>query len=881
MKNKRGFTGIISILLIFGLFMTGCDESPGGNGNEGNNTFTVTYNANDASGTVPGVQTVEAGGIVTVAGQGGLTYSGRIFNGWNTNAGGTGTSYAAGSSLTVNANVILYAQWVISSGTTYTVTYNANGASGTVPAAQTIEAGINIAVAVQGGLTYSGRTFNGWNTNAGGTGTSYVAGSTLTVNANVTLYAQWVTESPSMGLVAKWYYSQEEAYHEYGSQTFEFTANGELISGGSINTYTVTSNTITVFIEEPAMVETASYIIEGTKLTIFNYDGMYSGIWNGEFYKRDESIIIAKFIEATAPVWAYTTQLTLSFDKVIEGLSADDITLIPLYTEINVSKGTLNGTGHVYTLDINIINDDFSSSYVYLTSGLLNVVVEKSGYFIRDSPQIVEIFYLTGDTNATLVSVSANGSNTQTTTQLTLTFDKSIYEFSADYIILSGIPDIIKGNLSHNNSVYTLNISGINNSGNLTVMVEIPGYIINGSPKIVQINYDSSRDITFISVSANGQPSQNTSQLTLTFDKSIPGFVASDITLSGVPGVTRGTLSGSGPTYTLDISGFTSGGTLSVSVAKAGYTITGSPKTTTIYFDPNVSFTSVSANGHSMQTSNQLTLTFDKAIPGLAASDITLSGMSVTRGALGGSGPTYTLNISGVTSNGTLSVSVSKAGYNISGSPKTTSVFFYNPPPTTATVTYVSNGGSAVTSQTVNIGSQINLPTTTRTGFNLVGWFSAASGGTRAGFTGDRFTVLNNVTLHAQWANANTGMPWEGRTVTNLTSSTNYTTGTLSATGYGSIPANAPWYRITITGSTTNPVPRVFLRDRLSTGSPYTLDAVFGNVYDVHGNRITGSFFGGQLWNSWPLGTGIYYIGVGPHGPGYNTSGTFGINFQH
>jgi hypothetical protein len=50
-------------------------------------------------------------------------------------------------------------------------------------------------------------------------------------------------------------------------------------------------------------------------------------------------------------------------------------------------------------------------------------------------------------------------------------------------------------------------------------------------------------------------------------------------------GVNKGTLSGSGPTYTLPISGFTAGGSLSVSVAKPGYTISGGSKTVTIYYN--------------------------------------------------------------------------------------------------------------------------------------------------------------------------------------------------------------------------------------------------------------------------------------------------------
>jgi len=92
--------------------------------------------------------------------------------------------------------------------------------------------------------------------------------------------------------------------------------------------------------------------------------------------------------------------------------------------------------------------------------------------------------------------------------------------------------------------------------------------------------------VAFISVTANGSVSQSSTQLTLTFSQSITtGLYASDITLSGVSGVTKGYLDRSGATtYHLGIYGFTAGGTLTVAVAKSGYIISDSSKTVNIYY---------------------------------------------------------------------------------------------------------------------------------------------------------------------------------------------------------------------------------------------------------------------------------------------------------
>jgi hypothetical protein len=88
--------------------------------------------------------------------------------------------------------------------------------------------------------------------------------------------------------------------------------------------------------------------------------------------------------------------------------------------------------------------------------------------------------------------------------------------------------------------------------------------------------------VTFNGVTQDSATSKVTKQLTLTFNKAITGLSADDITLSGVTGVTKGTLGGSGPTYTLPISGFSAGGTLTVAVAKTGYKISNPSKTVAI-----------------------------------------------------------------------------------------------------------------------------------------------------------------------------------------------------------------------------------------------------------------------------------------------------------
>ncbi|MDR1802853.1 MAG: InlB B-repeat-containing protein, partial [Treponema sp.] len=72
-----------------------------------------------------------------------------------------------------------------------TVTYNANGGIGTVPAPQTVKIKNTIILPGGSGLARDGFTFEGWNINTDGTGANYSGGSSFTPTQNITLYARW------------------------------------------------------------------------------------------------------------------------------------------------------------------------------------------------------------------------------------------------------------------------------------------------------------------------------------------------------------------------------------------------------------------------------------------------------------------------------------------------------------------------------------------------------------------------------------------------------------------------------------------------------------------------------------------------------------------
>ena len=78
---------------------------------------------------------------------------------------------------------------------TYTVTYDANGGSGTMTDKNSPYADGAVATVLTNGFTRSRYTFTGWNTKADGSGDSYKTGDKIPMTDNVVLYAQWTRNS--------------------------------------------------------------------------------------------------------------------------------------------------------------------------------------------------------------------------------------------------------------------------------------------------------------------------------------------------------------------------------------------------------------------------------------------------------------------------------------------------------------------------------------------------------------------------------------------------------------------------------------------------------------------------------------------------------------
>ena len=147
------------------------------------NLKTITFSSNTGT---PTTTTQRVGsGVSTALNASTFSRTGFVFMGWTAAADGTGTVYSDGQSFSTTSDVTLYAKW--EAGVTHTIVFNANGGTGTM-ASQT--AGASVAINANQ-FTRSSYTFNGWNTEADGSGFSYPAGAIYAFQSGTTLYAQW------------------------------------------------------------------------------------------------------------------------------------------------------------------------------------------------------------------------------------------------------------------------------------------------------------------------------------------------------------------------------------------------------------------------------------------------------------------------------------------------------------------------------------------------------------------------------------------------------------------------------------------------------------------------------------------------------------------
>ncbi|CAN2230032.1 Listeria/Bacterioides repeat [Candidatus Nanopelagicaceae bacterium] len=305
--------------------------------------YTIFYNSNGAtSGSVPANGTYSlTSGAYAIANKNTLAKTGYVFSGWKSD---TGTAFAVGANYTTLTNLNLYANWVAE---TYTVTYAANGGSGSVP----VKAGyVTIGetfTAPSTTITLIGSTFAGW---SDGTRT-YLPGDVITVGgSNMTLTAVWngtqyvVTYSLNGGSG-----SAPTSPNKYLNETLTVASIGSVTKTGysflgwvesgtaymAGNTYTMPARNITFIAQWSGLVYTITYATTAadsgaptrssdsftfgsTAISLPTAGSMVRAGYSFAGWSETSTVISGAYAPTASvtlqPVWTPTTQ-TFTFDN--------------------------------------------------------------------------------------------------------------------------------------------------------------------------------------------------------------------------------------------------------------------------------------------------------------------------------------------------------------------------------------------------------------------------------------------------------------------------------------------------------------------------------------------------------------------------------------
>jgi len=251
---------------------------------------------------------------------------------------------------------------VVTAETSKTITYNANGGTNAPEPAVVWGEGSWEGVVTIHSPTRTGYQFNGWNTQANGGGTSYDPADTITLTADITLYAQWTALASVLSTASDANITETTTvtWTNYGAFTnklrfiFGSADSGEVSVSGTSHTYTLPSAWL-------AQIPNAT---SGTA-TVYLYtyvDGIQIGSSSMTFTASVKSNVVPAIGSITAtgvdPMWSLLLQGHSSVTISVSGCTAGQGASIASYSiqghglnySVNSSAASASATSSVFAI---------------------------------------------------------------------------------------------------------------------------------------------------------------------------------------------------------------------------------------------------------------------------------------------------------------------------------------------------------------------------------------------------------------------------------------------------------------------------------------------------------------------------------------------------
>ena len=802
----------------------------------------------------------------------------------------------------------------VNNTTYYTVTFSANGGNGAAPAAQTVSSGSSITIPNGSGLSRSGDTFGGWNTNADGTGTNYSAGLSYTPTGNITLYAKWnaasaindvaVTVTAPVEGAAPDTTANSTGNFTVGAVTWMPADNTFIVGKEYTATLTLTANNGYAFSGN-----LSSATVNGQDATVSSNTGAAVTL-SYTFPEMDARTVISITIKTQPDKLTYTHDDQLDLTGLVVTLTHDDTTEEDVtaaeFANRNITASPAQGA--------NLVHSTHNGQPVTITYGELtpldtnNLTVNKAaGSF--GNPAAVNVTYASGLTLDD-VTLPAGYAWDAPTTTLNIGNNQS---FDAVYTDPSGNHEPAGGIITVNvakadgAAVTRPEVSGTPTINSITVSV-VSLETATGQSIEYAISTANDANVFYLTWQTSATfTSLNSGTAYYVYARSVSnsnyntGAANVSAAISTMQTVPQGNIiyywvdqhdslvtTGGGTSTAFQ------GQTLTITAEGAGYVVkqwylngvllTGTSNT--------FNFSSMTAGQHTVglfvekggklyntniiitvQAIIQFTVTFDvNDGSGIVSSRSVPVGTSITLpdgSELSRSGYVF----------GGWNANAEGTGTNYSGlyTPTANTILYAKWLPT-YTVTFDANEGSGtVPSRSAAVGNSITLPDVSglsRSGYVFGGWNASADGTGTNYSTGSSYTPSGNITLYARWYAGGT----EASPI--LLTANTWVDGSITATAYGS----AVWYSVDAIAEAGRNY-YIWWNDSKQGNDTKTLD-VRVSVYNYDGSimlsmeNVDSGWTNFQAW-SYSSGSGTtrtIKIKVTPYSSG--STGTFAIVYS-
>jgi subtilisin-like proprotein convertase family protein len=445
-----------------------------------------------------------------------------------------------------------------------------------------------------------------------------------------------------------------------------------------------------------------------------NANNTSTSVDNKVEYDTPPTVVVERAPGQLNPTNGSTINFRVTFSEPVVGFATGDVSVTGTAFGAGSSPlGTVSGSGNVY----NVAVTGMTRTGVVAVSIPANVAVDLNGYGNVQSAEALLVQY---DITPPTVTVNQTAGQADPVSagplSFTIVFSEPVTGFTASAVTITGTAGGTKTvTVNGSGTTYTALVSGMTSSGTVIASVAAgKAYDAAGNGNTASTSTDNTItfDVTGPTVTVNqasGQADPTGAapiNFTIVFSKPVTGFTGDDVTIGGTAGGTKTvTVTGSGTTYNAAVSGMTSSGTVTATVAanrahdSLGNGNSASTSTdNTVFFDNAVPTVTIDqASGQADPTNHgpiHFTVVFSKDVTGFAAGDVVIGGTTgATTATVTGSGKNYDVAVSGMTASGTLTVTIpAGAAHDVAGnanaaSTSTDNTVTYDDTPPTVSIT--------------------------------------------------------------------------------------------------------------------------------------------------------------------------------------------------